>query len=236
VNKPRIGVTCADPAKIRKYVTALVEAGAEPVLIPVGTPDAVALLDRVDAMLFPGGPDIDPKEYGEPLKPGTEVNPELDALELPLARQALRRRMPVLAICRGQQLINVALGGSLHQDLQGDRVTDLNHRTPRDQPRDLLSDDVSVEAGSTWGSLLDSAKLRVNSHHHQAVKEVAPGLKVTAVSADGVIEGLESEDGTVLAVQCHPEELTAYPWAQALFRHFAKKAAAAAGTKSGIPS
>jgi putative glutamine amidotransferase len=235
VSKPRIGLTCASSTKIQRYVAALKEAGAEPVLIPVGTSDAVALLDGLDAMLFPGGPDVDPREYGEALKPGTEVNPELDALELPLAREALRRRMPVLAICRGQQLINVALGGSLHQDLQADQVTNRNHRTPKDEPRDLLCDDVSVDSGSTWASIAGSSPLQVNSHHHQAVKDVAPGLKVTAVSADGVIEGLESDDGTVLAVQCHPEELTAYPWARALFRHFVEKAAAV-GAKPGSPS
>jgi putative glutamine amidotransferase len=213
----------------------LEQAGAEPVPIPVGTRDPQTLLDGLDAMLFPGGPDVDPQEYGEERSPQTEVDPELDRLELPLAREVLRRRMPVLAICRGQQLVNVALGGSLFQDLRADAVTSTNHRTPKDQPRDLLCDQVKLEPGSAWRSVAGSGTLRVNSHHHQAVKDVASGLKVTAVSSDGVIEGLESEDGLVLAVQCHPEELTAYPWARDLFRHFVEKAAVAEAKGASAP-
>jgi len=227
VSKPRIGITCASLAKVHKYLAALEQAGARPVPIPVGTKSPAALLDGLDAMLFPGGPDVDPAEYGETRQPGTEVDVELDRLELPLAREVLKRRLPVLAICRGLQLVNVALGGSLYQDLGVDGVTARNHRTPKDQPRDLLCDDVAVEDGSTWRSVAGSRALMVNSHHHQAVKDVAPGLKVTAISADGVIEGLESDDGLVLAVQCHPEELTSYPWARDLFRHFVEKAAGA---------
>jgi len=227
VSKPRIGITCAEVARVQKYLAALERAGAQPVPIPVGTKDPGGLLESLDGILFPGGVDVDPVAYGEERKPKTMVDPELDRLELPLAREALRRRMPVLAICRGLQVINVVQGGSLFQELQDDGVTVRSHRTPKEQPRDLLSDEVTLEGDSTWGQVARSSSLRVNSHHHQAVKEVAPGLKVTAVSADGVIEGLESEDGTVLAVQCHPEELTSQPWARDLFRHFVRKAAGA---------
>jgi putative glutamine amidotransferase len=225
--RPRIGITCADLGRVQKYIGALEQAGAEPVPITVASRAGTEALEGLDGILFPGGPDVDPAEYGERSRPGTEVNPELDRLELPLAREAIKRRLPVMAICRGQQLVNVALGGKLYQDLRRDGVTGKDHRTPKGLPRDLLCDEVSLEPGSTWSAVAGGSSLRVNSHHHQAVKEVAPGLRVTAVSGDGVIEGLESEDGRILAVQCHPEELTAEPWASGLFRHFVERAAGA---------
>jgi putative glutamine amidotransferase len=233
--RPLIGITCAGVPNRgwlpgyqvnQQYVQAVQEAGGAVVLIPPGDGGALQLLDRLDGVLFPGGADIDPSAYGEEPTAGLgRVDRELDALELPLARAAVEARVPVLAICRGQQVVNVALGGTLYQDLRQDGVTRKRHLTPRRLGREYLSHDVELDPTSVWGEIAGSDRIRVNSFHHQAVKLVAPGLRVTAVSPDGVIEGLESPDGRLLAVQCHPEGLTAHAWSRDLFSHFVQLAA-----------
>jgi putative glutamine amidotransferase len=235
--RPLIGITCAT-VRYRgrlpgyqlnqQYVQAVQDAGGTPVLIPHGDDPKAALnvLDSLDGVLFPGGADVGPERYGEePIPALGQVDEELDALELPLASAAVARRTPVLAICRGQQVVNVALGGTLYQDLKQDGVTRRRHRTPFRWGRDYLCHEVELDPASVWGEIAGARTLRVNSFHHQAVKDVAAGLRVTAMSPDGVIEGLESEDGRLLAVQCHPEGLTAHAWSRDLFSHFVELAA-----------
>ncbi|HEY4025688.1 MAG TPA: gamma-glutamyl-gamma-aminobutyrate hydrolase family protein [Candidatus Dormibacteraeota bacterium] len=227
--RPLIGVTAGNrrggtrPPRIavnRSYVAALQAAGADVVLLAPG-PNGVpaALFDVLDAVLLPGGVDVHPSHYGERPREGLgEVDEGLDALELPLARAAVERRLPLFGICRGQQAINVALGGTLYQDLAQDGATDLQHSTPLEGGRDFLAHAIEMSPGSHLHEALGAGRLEVNSFHHQAVRHVAPGLEVTAVSpVDGVIEGLESPDGLVLALQCHPEELTEHEWARGLF-------------------
>jgi putative glutamine amidotransferase len=243
---PLIGVTVADrpdangrPRLVvnRAYVDALQAAGAAVVLLPPG-PAGVspALLDRLDGVLLPGGADVAPARYGERPREGLgPVDEELDALELSLVHAAVERRVPLFGICRGHQVVNVALGGTLYQDLALDGATRLAHRTPLEWGRDFLAHPIEVEQGSRLRSVLRAGRLDVNSFHHQAVRRVAPGLAVTAVSPeDGVVEGTESPDGLILTVQCHPEELTAHGWARALFGALVASAAerAAAGTGS----
>jgi putative glutamine amidotransferase len=128
--------------------------------------------------------------------------------------------MPVLGICRGQQAINVALGGSLYQDLDTQGAARLRHKMPHGPQHNRLVHSVAIEPGSRYRAATRSAIVRVNSRHHQAVRTVAPGLHVSAVSPDGVIEGLETSDGRVVAVQCHPESLGRLDWARRLFRNF----------------
>jgi putative glutamine amidotransferase len=184
---------------------------------PNGAPPG--LLDALDAVLLPGGVDVDPAHYGERRQEWLgEVDEGLDELELPLVRAAVERRLPLFGICRGQQVVNVALGGTLYQDLAGGGATDFPHATPQERGRDHLAHAIEVTPGSHLRAVLGGDRLDVNSFHHQAVRRVAPGLRVTAVSpGDGVVEGLESPDGLVLTVQCHPEELTAHEWARGLF-------------------
>jgi putative glutamine amidotransferase len=168
----------------------------------------------VDGLLLPGGADVDPAFYGADPDPrlGT-VDRELDQTELALFRQARESGRPVFGICRGQQLINVAMGGTLVQHLDGHEARALG--------RAHLAHRVEVEPTSELGRAAGEDSIAVNSLHHQAVDRVAPGLRPTARTAEGVVEALETEDGSVVAVQCHPEELaTDLPWARSLFEGF----------------
>jgi putative glutamine amidotransferase len=235
--RPLIGVTARNRPALKvppyvglntSYVHGLQAAGADVVILPPG-PHGVpaALLDRLDGVLLPGGVDVDPAAYGERPREGLgDVDGELDALELGLARVAFERRLPLFGICRGQQVVNVALGGTLYQDLACDGATDLAHASAKELGRDYVAHQIEVTPGSHLHSALGADRVDVNSHHHQAVRRVAPDLRVTAISPrDGIIEGLESDDGLVLTVQCHPEEMTAHQWARRLFSAFVEIAA-----------
>ncbi len=171
-------------------------------------------LGDVDGLLLPGGWDVDPALYGEQPDPQLgDVDRELDDAEIRLFTEAREARLPVLGICRGQQVINVALGGSLHQHIDEHEV--------RRHGRAHLAHAVEVVEDSELGRSAGAPTVDVNSLHHQSVKDLAPGLRVTARGPDGVIEGLESDDGLVVAIQCHPEELTGQlSWASSLFERF----------------
>ena len=190
------------------YVKAVRKAGGVPVLVPLIEPDdAAGLLDRVDAILLTGGADVDPSTYGAETDPMTvEVDPARDARDLAIARLAVERDLSVLAICRGCQVLNVALGGTLHQHVEGhfdvDRYNEYVH-------------DVEVDGGSTLGAWLQRDRLGVNTLHHQAVATTGPDVKVVAHATDGTIEGIES--GRAVGVQWHPEMLRHLPEHLALF-------------------
>jgi putative glutamine amidotransferase len=185
------------------YTHAVEVAGGLPVLIPPLEPHGLdALLERLDGIVFPGGADVNPAEYGEARQPKTEVVAELDRLELGAARWAIHSGVPTLGICRGQQLLNVAMGGSLIQHLDA-------HRQPGD--RTALTQTLRITPGSRLADVFGSTEIEVNTMHHQAVKEVAPGLEAVAWADDGTIEGLESHDHPwLLMVQYHPEELVGF--------------------------
>ena len=196
------------------YRRAVVAAGAEPVDLVPGTKS----LPEVDGLLLPGGWDVDPYFYGEQRdeKLG-QTDRELDETELALFGQAREREIPVLGICRGQQVINVAMGGSLVQHLEGHEVRALG--------RSHLAHTIEVDPTSELGQAAGEHKVRVNSLHHQAIKRLAPGLQQSASGEDGTVEGVESDDGLIVAVQCHPEELTTdLPWARKLFERFVARA------------
>jgi putative glutamine amidotransferase len=184
----------------------------------VELPPGTAALPNVDGLLLPGGWDVDPALYGEPKdeKVGP-IDRELDDTELRLFQQARERELPVLGICRGQQVINVAMGGSL--------VQHLDDHDARALGRSHLAHTIEVDPDSELGRAAGEHKIRVNSLHHQAVRKLAPGLMQTAHGDDGTVEGVESEDGLIVAVQCHPEELTTdLPWARRLFERFVARA------------
>jgi putative glutamine amidotransferase len=172
-----------------------------------------ALLGRLDGIVFPGGADVDPVHYAEARHPKTQTVGELDTLELAVARWAIRSELPTLGICRGQQLLNVALGGSLIQHLD-------DHRQSGD--RAALTQRLSLLSGSRLAEIFGSTRIEVNTMHHQAVKDVAPGLTATAWAEDGTIEGLESQQHPWLVmVQFHPEELVGFHQpSQRLFAEF----------------
>ncbi len=198
------------------YLRAVEAAGAEPVVLPAG----IDALGTVEGLLLPGGWDVDPALYGEEsavqLGP---LDPELDRTELDLFSQARAGGLPVLGICRGQQVINVALGGTLFQHIEEHDVRALG--------RAHLAHSVDVDPASELGRSAGGPTIEVNSLHHQAVKFLAPGLRTTARGDDGTVEGIESEDGLIVAVQCHPEELAGeLAWARSLFERFVSRARA----------
>ena len=189
------------------YVRGILLAGGLPLTLPLtedGT-DLDALVALCDGLLFTGGPDIDPAHYGEArLNDTVDVCPERDAMELRLLELAMRSRKPILGICRGCQLINVALGGDLYQDLPVQRPGDVAHRQP--EPYSLPAHENRLLPDTPLSLLLGTERLAVNSCHHQGIKTLAPPLRATAVSEDGLLEGFDLPDYAYLwAVQWHPE-------------------------------
>lgn len=203
--KPLIGITPCP--RVDDYVESVKRAGAEP-LVLANSDDPRAVLDRVDGILLTGGLDVDPVLYGEAPHPTTETAPERDRFEVPLSKAAVERDVPVLAICRGVQVLNVAAGGSLVQDIPSALTSDLAHAI--DVPKNQIAHDVHVTPGTRLaaalgpGTSLDTCP--VNSRHHQAVGEVAPQFVVSAESPDGVVEAIERPASAFcLGVQWHPE-------------------------------
>jgi gamma-glutamyl-gamma-aminobutyrate hydrolase PuuD len=235
--RPLIGLTVGSAqhrdgytyAQLRAtYIHAVANAGGVPLLVPPQADhDAlVALLERLDGLLLPGGGDVDPAEYGEPMQGAEPPNPALDALELTAVRWAIRRDLPTLGICRGQQIINVALGGSLIQHMDG--------HAP-DGPRETLHHGFRVAVGSRLADALGCTEMQVNSHHHQAVKRLADGLVAVAWAEDGTIEGIQAPDKPwLMAVQFHPEDLVSHPPSERLFEAFVSACSASATTPSAV--
>ena len=220
---PRFGIN-------QSYIRALAAAGCAPVLIPLLDDDERlrAIYERLDGIVFPGGADVAPEEYGEQAIDNLNIiEAPRDRTELTLARWAYDDDLPTLGICRGQQVLNVALGGSLYQDLRYQGVTQVEHSDADGRARTAMIHRVRLDPDSRLAQLIDETSIDVNSLHHQAVKAVAPQLRVTGTSEDGVIESLESDDRRFLiAVQWHPEEIDSLPWVQRLFTGFAKAAQA----------
>jgi putative glutamine amidotransferase len=194
------------------YVRALLLAGGVPLILSplMGASLAAAALDGCDGLILTGGEDIEPSWYGvEPSPLLDEPSQERDLFELALFAVARQRGLPILGICRGIQLINVALGGTLFQDLPSERPGTIDH-SPK-HARDARTHGVRLQAGSRAAVALDSTQISVNSVHHQAIRELGKGLVATGWSEDGLIEAAESEAGAswILAVQWHPEEMHA---------------------------
>jgi putative glutamine amidotransferase len=209
------------------YSAACEKSGLLPLLLPVTGDQVVraAQLDLVDGLLLSGGLDIHPGLYGEgEVHPSTETEAGgRDAHEIALVREAVARDLPIFAICRGLQVLNVALGGTLFQDLPTQVDTEWAHRQgPHSSEKTHRT---CIVPGSRLGKIVSGMEtLPINSHHHQAAKDVAPGLVVTALADDGVVEALEKPDARfLLGVQWHPENLyeTDAP-SRALFAAFAK--------------
>jgi putative glutamine amidotransferase len=209
-------------------------AGGLPVLIAPGL-DAASiqqLASMLDGLLLPGGVDVDPKRYGEDPHPTTNVNADLDTLEFDLLAAVTQRDLPVLAICRGCQVLNVAHGGTLWQDVPSQLPSRLIH-PQRGVSRDHEAHALQLEPGSTLTTILGTSDLPVNSFHHQAVHEPGRGLAVVGHAPDGIVEAIEASDPASpfrIGIQCHPEGMVeSHPVWQQLFRAFVH----AAGQRRG---
>ena len=207
----------------RDYPEAVLRAGGLPVMLPLTAEESAweTMLNRVDGLLLSGGGDIDPALYGEERLPECgEAIALRDRMELALCRLALQRDLPLLGVCRGLQTLNVALGGSLYQDIgvqYGRQIVHPRHDMAREKVHG-----VRVEKGSRLYAVTGLTAFQVNSRHHQAVKALGRGLTASAWAEDGLIEAVEMpEKKFALAVQWHPEALSdRYPEAHALFRAF----------------
>lgn len=194
------------------YAGALNRAGAAQLLIgQMDAADAGPVLDRVDGLVVTGGRDIDPARYGQENTASVGIYEGDDTRDIALILEAYRRRMPVLAICRGLQAVNVALGGELHQHMLSD--SDAEHPTPADQPeeRNAHRHPIRFEKDCWLASIYGKVAREVNSIHHQGISRLAPGLAAVARTPSGAIEAVQSVDPTwpLLAVQWHPEMLGA---------------------------
>lgn len=227
--RPLVGVTTSvgsgrEPERAyvnASYLRAVQDAGAAPVLLPpqLDAAGREALWPRLAGLVLTGGGDVDPARFGEPLHPtATEVSPARDELEIHLALRALAEGVPVLAICRGIQVLNVALGGDLHQDVGSQVPGALTHS--QKAPRSETTHAVRVKEGSRLAAILGATEVAVNSFHHQAIRRLGERLLAVAWAPDGIVEGVEidADAGFVVGVQWHPEELVAHDAAaRALF-------------------
>ena len=217
----------------RSYIEELRKVGAIPWIIPLIPHDMDTLrhiFERLDGVFITGGVDVDPRSYGESKTPLCGVTDhDRDTVEIALLRHALEYNLPILAVCRGIQILNVACGGTLYQDVTAQVPAAMKHDyfpTPERPCRKFLAHDIAVKPGSRLGRILGDAVVPVNSMHHQAIKDLAPSLQPTAHAPDGIIEGVESgDDRYLIAVQWHPEELTeTQPGMARLFSSFTKAA------------
>lgn len=199
----------------QRYIRVLVDSGALPWMIPLLPEDADTMrgvYDELDGIFLPGGADIDPANYGEDRHPRCDTSdPPRDAVELMLVRWAMADRKPVLGVCRGLQIVNLATGGTLYQDIAEQMPSAIKHDYfpfGGRYPRDYLAHEVRLSPHSHLAAIYESDAVQVNSMHHQGVRRLGDRLTATAVAPDGLVEGIESADGSYLvAVQWHPEVL-----------------------------
>jgi putative glutamine amidotransferase len=220
MNPPLIGLTTfrnqssaglSQISVTEAYVSALVGAGAAPLLIPLGLPQTIlqTIFSRLDGILFTGGGDVHPGQYhGQDHPLVDEVDPDRDRIEIQLIQDAIRSDLPFLGICRGLQVVNVALGGTLFEDILDQRPGSQRHQFWPERPRNHLAHPVEIEPASRLAVILGVDHPKVNSFHHQGIRDLAPVLQASAYAPDGLIEAVELPDHPFgLAVQWHPEWL-----------------------------
>ncbi len=216
----------------QRYFLAATMVGAVPWMVPLLDDDLNTLreiYERLDGVLIPGGVDINPGEYGESVRPECgNLDPARDRVELQLTKWAMEDGKPVLGLCRGLQVINVAAGGTLWQDLASQNGAYQKHDyfPTAGFERDHLAHEVAVAAGTKLGSFLESSRVAVNSMHHQGIKDLGAGLVAAATAPDGLVEAVEGEgDAFLVGVQWHPEVFEmADPHVRHLFGGFIKAA------------
>ena len=213
--RPLIGLSCSHPSDYSSarttYTESVIQAGGIPILIPVTT-DSIVLADiisRLDGIILIGGADIHPSYYNEePIEQLGEVDSLRDVYDISLIRLAAQRGVPMLGICRGEQLINVAFGGTLYQDIPAQHP-DTTVRHNQEEPSSVPTHAVNLLPDSEMARITGETQLFTNTHHHQAVKQVAPGFRITAWATDSIPEAIENIEGKpIWGVQFHPAALT----------------------------
>ncbi len=224
---PIIGVALC--RSLDDYLKSIKRAGGDPRVLDPATDRATEVVESVHGLLLTGGADVDPARYGEERQSTVAViDPQRDQFEIELIGLAVAKGVPVFGICRGLQILNVALGGDLHQDLSSQTSTTLEHSKP--SPLNAVAHEVWVSRGSVLASLMreklaGADSCGVNSRHHQAVRRVADGFEVTATAPDGVIEGIEHRGlPFCVAVQWHPENFWRTGEFRELFEGFVEAA------------
>ncbi len=227
MKKPLIGIACSFNSKESQYamgvtyVESVKKAGGIPVLLTfVNGADVGELLDHLDGLLLSGGPDMDPSFFGEEPHPRLgAISPERDAFEAEICREALKREIPILGICRGCQLVNIIAGGTIVQDIPSQVSGAIKHG--QDAPRWHASHSARLRPGTKLAAIIGEETIRVNSYHHQSVKEIAPNWVVSAVAPDGVVEAIEDPSHRFrIGIQWHPECFYEYTTFDNVFKTF----------------
>lgn len=239
MGRPLIGITTdLDDADGRdrvfawlSYVDAVLGVGGLPLLIPPQPLNGAQIIATVDGIILPGGYDCDPALYGEAPHPKTtRMDVRRQESELSLASLAREAGVPLLGICLGCQVMNIAAGGSLVQDIESHFETPLEHRR---QGEERTRHDVHIEPGTKLSAILDVEQLNVNSSHHQSIRLPGEGLRITAHAPDGVVEGIEDpHHGFYVGVQWHPEDIAREPASRRLFAAFVDAAGARAAARA----
>ncbi|MDR1518210.1 MAG: gamma-glutamyl-gamma-aminobutyrate hydrolase family protein [Dysgonamonadaceae bacterium] len=211
-NAPVIGISVWQYGRLGSavsgtYINAVIKAGGTPILIPMTENGAVIknIVRQIDGLILSGGEDVNPSFYGEEaIAELGDVDSVRDVYDLMLLKMAADKNIPILGICRGEQLINVAFGGSLYQDIPAQHPSEIKHL--QEESSKIGTHDVSVVPGSALGTIIGEGNFSVNSFHHQAVKQIAPGFRVSAWATDSIVEAIEAlPERNILAVQWHPE-------------------------------
>lgn len=220
--KPTIGITLSSnivSGTYKNYIRAIEKFGGEPRCLYPGAPSDA--FKGLKGLLLTGGPDIDPSYYGEDAHETTDINPNRDKLELPLCKQAREGNLPVFGICRGIQIMNVAIGSSLYQDIPSQFTDHLTHKIIENT--DDSWHDIQIQPDSLLNQITNETTTEVNSRHHQSLKVIGEGFTVTAQSKDGIIEAIEDTSKKfMLGVQYHPERMFKEPDSLELQEHSAK--------------
>ena len=220
--KPTIGITLSSnivSGTYKNYIRAIEKFGGEPRCLYPGAPSDA--FKGLKGLLLTGGPDIDPSYYGEDAHETTDINPNRDKLELPLCKQSMEADLPVFGICRGIQIMNVAIGSSLYQDIPSQFTDHLTHKILVN--KDDSWHDIQIQPDSLLNQITNETTTEVNSRHHQSLKVIGEGFTVTAQSKDGIIEAIEDTSKKfMLGVQYHPERMFKEPGSLELQEHSAK--------------
>lgn len=230
MKRPVIGITAVTAFNDRIYAQritypqAVWAAGGTPILLPCAptTENRAEIISMLDGLLVPGGADVDPALYGEEKADvcGATFKNE-DEYDMALIKEAVKQGKPILATCRGLQIMNVLYGGTLYQDIPSQKPSDITHSMGENYKENYHH--VTLEPDSHLARILGSSEVTANTSHHQAIKDMCEGFRVVGRAPDGIIEAIENEDGSIICVQWHPERMQEFEMYRELFKDFVER-------------